>query len=94
MNGTHWVPWNYVGGGQISGCDGKQVAYLAGRLNDGNAGVAGHLMAAAPELCMALEALEAYYGGIVSEQSGYDERRGGLWATARAALAKARGESA
>ena len=82
---ARWSPWKYAGGGVIDGSDGKMVAYLAGRMNDGNADVAGNVMAAAPELYHALQAfLSANHGQI--EHTFADEA-----AQARRALAKARG---
>lgn len=79
---TRYSPYRYIGGGQIVGSDGQQVAYLAGRMNDGNADVAGNVMAAAPELYAALQ--EILRCSAISES----------WAApARAVLAKARGEA-
>lgn len=83
---ARYSPYRYIGGGQIVGSDGDQVAYLAGRMNDGNADVAGNAMAAAPELYRALYA-------ILDAHDGHSGRRFEREAAAgRAALAKARGE--
>lgn len=81
-----WMPWRYLAGGQIVGRDDKQVAYLAGRMNDGNADISGNMMAAAPELYQALE-------GLMYLEDLTDHRKDGrAFEAARAALAKARGE--
>lgn len=58
-----WFPWSYTAGGVVEGSDGKSVAYLAGRMNDGIADDAGRLIAAAPELYAALEAVRPYFEG-------------------------------
>lgn len=81
---VRYSPYSYIGGGQIVGKDGRQVAYLAGRMNDGNADLAGNAMAAAPEMFQALAGLLAD-----CEKTGllYEHKD-----VARAALAKARGE--
>ena len=81
-----WMPWNYAGGGVIRGRDEGMVAYLAGRMNDGNADVVGRWMAAVPELLQALEACAREFGALAHILSAETCRM------TEAALAKARGE--
>jgi hypothetical protein len=80
FNARH-SPYSYAGGGHIIGTDGQPVAYLAGRMNDGNADVTGKVMAASVDLYQALYALLEYPADKIT------------LAQARAALAKARGEN-
>jgi hypothetical protein len=91
-----YTPWTYTGGGLITGKDGKQVAYLAGRMNAGYADAAGLVMAAAPEMYQALEkALCDGWDAVAAAREVLIPRAEcPNWVFhARAALAKARGEA-
>jgi hypothetical protein len=89
-------PWTYKGGGIIEDATGNSTIYLAGRLNDGNADVIGHRVAAVNEVIAALEALvdlcppyrEEWLTDAAYAEAQEADRN------ARAALRKARGEGA
>ena len=76
MSKPKWTPWKYVGGGQIQGADGKQVAWLAGRTYPHDEQF-GCLIAAAPELYEALaellDAIEPQLVDSASSRSGRDD---------------------
>lgn len=55
MKVLKWTPWRYAGGGQISGADGKPLAWLAVRTQPVDAEF-GNLIAAAPDLYEILQA--------------------------------------
>ena len=96
MNNTKHTPgpWQFVNGRQIR--SEKHQIGQAWMMRNGEGVVNGRLMASAPELLEALEALERDYADLVdSDYSGtslYEEMMAPAY-IARAVLAKARGEA-
>ena len=62
------TPWRYAGGGQVYGRDGRQIAYVAARMQAYDDTAIGNTIAKAwliPELAEALRAvLDDYEGGL------------------------------
>ena len=92
MSKPKWTPWKYVGGGQIQGADGKQVAWLAGRTQPHDEQF-GCLIAAAPELYESLDHLAASVAEVAGRgiRLSVDVER--AIDAAGAAMKKARGET-